>query len=68
MGWAKAFWLPKRRKVSHIPVKNELFRIRSDALARFYNGVTLEDIHGAGFEAGNKTVDSTTTVNGIQGL
>jgi hypothetical protein len=34
----------------------------------FYNGVTLEDIHGSGFEKGVTTEDGGTTRNGIQGL
>jgi len=33
----------------------------------FYNGVTLEDIHGGGFEKGVTTKDGGTTRNGIQG-
>lgn len=34
---------------------------------KFYNGVTLGDIHGEGFKAGDTTRDSPNTVNGIQG-
>jgi hypothetical protein len=34
---------------------------------RFYNGVTLEQIHGEGFEKGNTTRDGRSKVLGIQG-
>lgn len=34
----------------------------------FYNGVTLEDIHGQGFEKGNITKDTKSTVLGIQAM
>ena len=35
---------------------------------RFYNGVTLEDIHGPGFEVGVTTKDGSSTINGIQAM
>jgi hypothetical protein len=35
---------------------------------KFYNGITLEDIHGPGFEAGVPTKDGRSTVNGIQAM
>jgi hypothetical protein len=34
---------------------------------RFYNGATLEDIHGSGFEKGCVTKDGETNLLGIQG-
>jgi len=34
---------------------------------RFYNGVTLEQIHGEGFEKGNTTRDGRSEILGIQG-
>lgn len=34
---------------------------------KFYNGVTLENIHVDGFEKGKITSDGETTVLGIQG-
>lgn len=35
--------------------------------ARFYNGVTLDEIHGEGFKSGDTTKDSKSTILGIQG-
>jgi hypothetical protein len=35
---------------------------------RFYNGVTLDDIHGSSFEKGCTTKDGSSTVNGIQAI
>jgi hypothetical protein len=35
---------------------------------RFYNGVTLEDIHGPGYVEGRATKDAGTEVLGIQGM
>ena len=37
-------------------------------MGRFYNGVTLEDIHSSGFEKGCTTKDGESTVNGIQAM
>lgn len=34
---------------------------------KFYNGVTIEDIHGPGYKLGEVTRDTASTVNGIQG-
>ncbi|TAQ84562.1 hypothetical protein B7494_g7111 [Chlorociboria aeruginascens] len=35
---------------------------------KFYNGVTLSDIHGEGFIEGDTTRDARTSVNGIQAI